>query len=386
MSIASALHDKAMECVDLAMSARRRGDDDEVRRLYREAFVHEIEGIEALEERERLEPWFSVLHRSAAWLALNGDLPREAEKIAAKALAQDPHPAIAEELHDVLDRVRFHRHLEVRGVMLGSNEMQMSLAGRDVGPGIINPRELANRVPYAAMFIQHTADLLSEKPLNKKTSTLLNNVYQSLGRAASYAVTLRLAPSAEQVDMPGIDVPNKVFDKVLNIVRMVDQSAEEDLQQEIKNPAYLVRFMSLAKKIAPDGESINQVGFTLPDGESAQFTRRSADVPLIPKTKETEKIGKKIALEGRLLFADATSDQKIKIIPSGAKKARIVTLDENMIDQVVTEHWNQQVHVEGVQEGNTIRLTNIWELDTPAAPPSPPPSSSHPQEMSLIPP
>ena len=369
MTRASDLHGKAMECANFAFIARMRGDEAQARTLFAQAFELEFEGIAALEESERVEPWLSVLHRSAATLALDCDRPRDAEKIAATALNQDPHPEIAEELHDVLDRVRFHRHLEVRGVVLGSNEMQMSLAGRDVGPGLINPRELANRVPYAAMFIQHTADLLNEKPLNKRTSTLLDNVYQSLGRAASYAVTLRLAPSAEHVDMPGIDVPNKVFDKVLSIVRMVDQSAEEDLQQEIKNPAYLVRFMSLAKKIAPDGESISQVGFTLPNGESAQFTRRSADVPLMPGTKETEKSGKKIALEGRLLFADATSDQKIKIIPSGKKRARIVTLDENMIDQVVTEHWNQQVHVEGIQEGDKIRLTNIWELDAPAAPP-----------------
>ena len=104
MSIASDLHDKAMECVDFAMSARRRGDEEESRRLYREAFALENEGIAALEERERLEPWFSVLHRSAAWLALNGDLPREAERIAAKALAQDPHPAVADELRDVLEQ------------------------------------------------------------------------------------------------------------------------------------------------------------------------------------------------------------------------------------------------------------------------------------------
>lgn len=104
MSIASDLHNEAMEYADFAMSARRRGDEEEARRLYEQAFAAEAAGIEALEERERLEPWFSVLHRSAAWLALNGGLPREAEKIAAKALAQDPHPAVADELRDVLEQ------------------------------------------------------------------------------------------------------------------------------------------------------------------------------------------------------------------------------------------------------------------------------------------
>ena len=104
MSIASDLHDKAMECVDFATFAKRRGDEEEARRLYEEAYANEVAGIEALEEHERVEPNYSVLHRSAAWLALNCDRPRDAEKIAAKALAQDPHPEIAEELRDVLEK------------------------------------------------------------------------------------------------------------------------------------------------------------------------------------------------------------------------------------------------------------------------------------------
>ena len=365
MTRASDLHDAAMERANLAFIARMRGDEAQAQTLFAQALADEVAGIAALEERERVEPWLSVLHRSAATLALDCDRPLEAEKIAAKALAQDPHPEIAEELYDVLDRVRFHRHLEVRGVVLGSNEMQMSLAGRDVGHGVINPIELADRVPAAAMLIQHTANFLRDESLPKIPAAMQSNVYQTVGRAASYAVTLRLALSAEQVDMPGIDVPNQVFSEVLRMVRMVDQSAEGDLQQEIKDAAYLARFMSLAKKVAPDGENISQIGFTLPNGESAKLTRRSADVPLIPKPKAADGSNKSVTLEGRLLFADATSDQKIKIVPSGAKKSLIITLHEGTIDEIVHKHWNQQVHIEGVQMGKMVMLTNIWGLGAP---------------------
>lgn len=104
MTRASDLHSKAMERANLAFIARMRGDEAQARILFEQAFAHEIEGIAALEERERVEPWLSVLHRSAATLALDCDLPREAERIAAKALAQDPHPEIAEELRDVLEQ------------------------------------------------------------------------------------------------------------------------------------------------------------------------------------------------------------------------------------------------------------------------------------------
>ncbi len=104
MTVASDLHKTAMEQANFAFVARMRGDEEEARRLFEEAYANEVAGIEALEEHERVEPWRSVLHRSAATLALDCDRPRDAEKIAAKALAQDPHPEIAEELRDVLEK------------------------------------------------------------------------------------------------------------------------------------------------------------------------------------------------------------------------------------------------------------------------------------------
>ena len=104
MTRASDLHSKAMERANLAFIARMRGDEAQAQTLFAQAFDDEVAGIAALEERERVEPWLSVLHRSAATLALDCDLPREAEKIAANALAQDPHPAVADELRDVLEQ------------------------------------------------------------------------------------------------------------------------------------------------------------------------------------------------------------------------------------------------------------------------------------------
>ena len=104
MTRASDLHGKAMEHANFAFIARMRGDEAQARTLFEQAFALEVEGIAALEESERVEPWLSVLHRSAATLALDCDRPRDAEKIAAKALAQDPHPAILPELRDVMEQ------------------------------------------------------------------------------------------------------------------------------------------------------------------------------------------------------------------------------------------------------------------------------------------
>ncbi|HEX5271222.1 MAG TPA: hypothetical protein VFW33_12065, partial [Gemmataceae bacterium] len=56
-----------------------------------------------------LEPTRSVLHRSAASLALECGEYREAERLIATALAGSPPETIAEELRDLLHRVYFDR-------------------------------------------------------------------------------------------------------------------------------------------------------------------------------------------------------------------------------------------------------------------------------------
>lgn len=104
MNPVSELHNQAMELADAALYAQRRGRSDDARSLFEQAYEKEMAAIAELETRGRVEPNYSVLHRSAAWLALNGDRPRDAEKIAAKALAQDPHPAVIHELREVMEQ------------------------------------------------------------------------------------------------------------------------------------------------------------------------------------------------------------------------------------------------------------------------------------------
>ncbi len=312
MTRANDLHNEAMECVDRAFFARKRGDEKAARQLFEEAFAKESAAIDALEEREREEPMYYVLHRSAATLALDCGLFREAEKIAAKALAGEPYAEIVDELRDVLEEANFHRHLEVRGVTLAPNEIQMSLTGNDVGYGVINPVEFANRVPHVGMMMQYAINFLAKKPFSRDLSSAQNKVYLSLARAGSYAVTFRLAPSAEHVRMPGLDSSNETFNEILGLVRLVDQAADEELQQHVSDPAYLSRFLSLAKKIAPDGERIRHVGFTIQNGESAQLSRRASDVPILAMPKYQKESDETVTIEGRLLFADATKTKRIK--------------------------------------------------------------------------
>ncbi len=96
-------HNQAMDLVEIAILERTRGHDEKAVQLYAEALELELAAIKELDERDdHDEPTWSVLHRSAGWMAFNSNQFRRAEKLASRALAGDPHPEIAEELRDLL--------------------------------------------------------------------------------------------------------------------------------------------------------------------------------------------------------------------------------------------------------------------------------------------
>lgn len=105
MYTANELHIKAMDFSALALMEQSRGNTEDADHYFKKALAEELAAIEALEDSS--EPTFSILHRSAATLALDCKDPRCAEQLVAKALARDPYPEIAEELRDLLEQIYF---------------------------------------------------------------------------------------------------------------------------------------------------------------------------------------------------------------------------------------------------------------------------------------
>ena len=103
------IHDDAMRLVDEADHLRRCGDKKGAERRLHQAFLQERKVAEMLASKEDFEPSRSVLHRSAATLALQCGEYREAERLIAAALAGNPPAWIADELRDLLDQVYFAR-------------------------------------------------------------------------------------------------------------------------------------------------------------------------------------------------------------------------------------------------------------------------------------
>jgi hypothetical protein len=98
-------HECAMELTDQALAARRRGDEQQAEAYFREALSHEQRAAAQVAPDLSAEPTRSVLHRSAASLAVQCGELREAERLIAVALAGNPPDEIAEELRDLWQQV-----------------------------------------------------------------------------------------------------------------------------------------------------------------------------------------------------------------------------------------------------------------------------------------
>ena len=111
MSAVNDFHNQAMDLAELALIERMRGNTEGASALFKQALELELAAIAELDGP--VEPTFSILHRSAGTLALHCNQVRLAEKIASKALANDPPEEIAEELRDLMEQVNSRRHLEL---------------------------------------------------------------------------------------------------------------------------------------------------------------------------------------------------------------------------------------------------------------------------------
>lgn len=191
------LHTKSMEVADLAFVSKSKGDADLALNYFKAAFDLERTAISQLIEKNIGEPTRSVLLKSAASLALNSGLLREAEKLIALALSGEPPSDIAEELRNLLETVNFNRHLALRGVIVNPTELQMVIAGNSVAYGMAKFDEIFSRISILENLSVRTAERILKKPFREvgQPAKILKANFESyiaVPRAASLAFTIRL--------------------------------------------------------------------------------------------------------------------------------------------------------------------------------------------------
>ncbi|MEH2109322.1 hypothetical protein [Nostoc sp.] len=111
------LHKQAMDFAEMAQIAKLRGESALALQLSRQAFEKERLAAELIVNNIEAEPTRSVLHRSAATLAIEcGEIPT-AERLISIALSGNPPQEIAEELKDLFVHINIHKYFARRGIV-----------------------------------------------------------------------------------------------------------------------------------------------------------------------------------------------------------------------------------------------------------------------------
>jgi hypothetical protein len=370
---ASLYHNRAMELAEQAQIARLRGDRTTAATLTREAFEQERQAALALSDID-IEPTRSVLHRSAAALALDSGENREAEKLVSAALAGNPPADVAEELRDLLEQVHFHRHLAVRGVVLQPDEFQLSLAGGLIGLGIAQSDEFVDRVRDIETLLYRTAERTLQRPYRdrgRRRDDLRRGLelYISAPRAASFAVTFRVG-SYEQLQLPGLDFGQSVVDEVLDCLTLLAESNTTQLRRRIADESYYRNFVALTRRIAPDGERVRAVGLTAvrtSGARSVLLSRKRSELP--PDEEATARLpelrtSESVVVRGVLKMSDSRDEQRGLIELIGTQGAHhTVQVPLGMMRDIVRPMYEDEVIVTGQRTGDIITLISIDRAD-----------------------
>ena len=376
MKLESEIHREAMELADQAYLARLQGDIDKGKELLRKAFEKEREAANMMVSDYDKEPTRSVLHRSAASLAIDCGEVREAERLISSALVGNPPDEIASELRDLLEQVFFVRHLSLRGIELQPNEFQFSIWGELVGSGIAPSEEFVGRVKTIETLIYRTAERKQEKPYRdagrrKKELEEELDLYITVPRAASFAVSFRLG---SQMEFAGIGFGEEVIGEMIECFDLLDKEEIEGLAKRIEDSSYYNNFVGLAQKISPDGKKIKSVGFTTlragkekhvvlskPRKKVAEVVRERSIEKKPGKEKFEE--GQEVCVRGWLRLADSRKPEGLIDIIDEKGLDHMVEVPRGMMADLVRPMFDTEVILVGRKEGNVIILEDIEELE-----------------------
>lgn len=364
------LHRQAMALADRAMVEAIKGNRDAALGFYRDAFVLEREAANEALSAKLGEPTVSVLHRSAATLALDAREEREAERLVATALALSPPDDIADELRDLLEQAHFRRHLSLRGLELNPGEFQFAMTGPAVGFGIVASSEFVERVQTVETLLYRTAERNMRHPFRhhgRRKQSLQQEVavYVSVPRAASFAVTFKIGSAPQLSLFPGGTFGDELVEEVLTCFEMLNRRDDDLIRHRIPDPAYFTNFIGLAKRIAPDGRDITGVGFTATAAgaqREVELRRPRKDMPS-PEPQELRPMfhpEEPVTVTGRLEFASKLNQQnEIRIEPDGGGPVHRVRVPDGLMNDIVKPLWDERVTIHGTRQGDEIFLVSI---------------------------
>jgi len=123
MTQVNVLHREAMDLAELAQVAKLKGEMEQFNHLLRQAFTQELNAAALIANHWESEPTRSVLHRSAASLAIECGEFNIPNRLIATALSGNPPAEIAEELQDLFIQINLRQYLHRRGLALDEEKL-----------------------------------------------------------------------------------------------------------------------------------------------------------------------------------------------------------------------------------------------------------------------
>ncbi len=364
------LHRKAMEYNDEAIIAYNKGDNPNS--FYLKAFEFEKQAYILFASKSDEEPTRSVLLRSAASLAMMAGLNEEAENLIGLAISGNPPEEILEELRDLFQTVNFKRHLDLKGIELNSNEIQFSLAGNDVGHGIIRSDEFLHRIEAIEKIAIRTADRLRNIPFRERMSINKSKIiefepYLSAPRAASFAVTIQFGGTQAQTSIEDGTSQYIVINDILENIALINEGNYDQLNKNIPDNSYRNNFTALVNKLAPDGDRIKTVGFTAKRGNQVIQVplKKSSHIDDTPSAKTDLAVKKPeedliFELKGTLSYA-YSKNNTIKLTDENNNDHSLI-VPQGLLSDIVKPYFEDFVLIKCKKVKNKIHLLEIDKI------------------------
>lgn len=365
------LHNEAMYKAELGDIQKYQGNSEYAIDLYAQAYELEKNAACIALEHHMGEPTISILLKSAASLAMRCSLNRDAEKLIGLALSGEPPRDIAEELRNMLDTVNFHRHLDLRGVILQEDEVQLVIAGKGVGYGYAKSDDVLDRVDTFQKLAIRTIERKAGKSFRKagKIPNELKDACQpfiTVPSAASMAFRMKFG-SVENITLSGFGTFENVIEDINDNIELIAKGDIESLKQNISDESYFNNFIGLTKQLAPDGDSVNLFGITsILKGKErrVELTSPRTEISLFIKnagvvvgTNESDKLS--VNADKNIIGVLSAADNlgKVRITTANGEKY-IITVPDGLSD-IVKTYWEEEVSVKYVIEKRRKILVDI---------------------------
>lgn len=353
------IHEKAMDLAESAQLARARGEDVVARNYLQESLANESAAAWLAVKANAPEPTRTILLKSAAHLAIDCQDMRLAERLISAALAGDPPSEFVDELRSMFEQVNFSRHLDLHGVILQPNDMQMVIAGNAVAPGMASSDEFVDRVVIVQKLIYRTSESDRQQPYrdrgdpNQQIGRSLQ-LFLSVPRAASFAVSLKVASEKTQGEFEFAESA-MVLDRLMQRLELFDREDLDALHRELPVKEYFENFIDLASDLAPDGDKVRLVGLTtVRNGaekrlEMKRVAKVVKDTVFIPSNERRD-------MKGRVYFVNVKDEENpiIKLETEDGSEWRLKVDQAGLQKAVQYAGRKSQVIVSGVQVGKTV--------------------------------